>query len=62
MNRALKDVPMLLPQPPEGLVAFGEGKERTYIYAENVKERAPDEEGQDAIPLPKPDLSAPPSD
>jgi penicillin-binding protein 1A len=63
MSRALKDVPMQYPSAPDGLVAFGEGRERTYIYAENVKEQTPDEaEAQDTTPLPKPDLSAPPSD
>jgi len=62
MNRALKDVPMQLPPVPEGLVAYGEGRERTYIYAENVKERPAEEEAADATPLPKPDLSSPPSD
>jgi len=62
MSRALKDVPIQTQQPPEGLVAYGEGRERTYVYAENVKERAPEEEAQDAAPLPKPDLSTPPSD
>ncbi|MBS1144238.1 MAG: penicillin-binding protein [Proteobacteria bacterium] len=63
MNRALKDVPMLLPQAPEGLVAIGEGKERSYIYAENAaKEKPAEEEAQETAPLPKPDLSAPPAD
>jgi penicillin-binding protein 1A len=63
MSRALKDVPMLLPQAPEGLVAYGEGRERTYIYAENAaKEKPPEEEAQEAVPLPKPDLTAPPAD
>jgi penicillin-binding protein 1A len=62
MSRALKDVPIQTQQAPEGLVAYGEGRERTYIYAENVKERAPEEEAQDVAPLPKPDLSTPPSD
>ena len=62
MNRALKDVPNLLPQAPEGLVAFGEGRDRNYIYAENVKAGTPEEEAQDSTPLPKPDLSSPPSD
>ena len=60
---ALKDVPIQLPSVPDGLVAFGEGRERTYMYAENVKEQTTDEaEAQDTTPLPKPDLSAPPSD
>ncbi|NTV69621.1 MAG: penicillin-binding protein 1A [Azonexaceae bacterium] len=63
MNRALKDVPMSLPQAPEGLIASGEGRERSYIYAENAaKEKLPEEEAQEAVPLPKPDLSAPPAD
>jgi len=48
---------------PEGLVAYGEGRERTYVYAENVRTQ-PDGEGEapDTSPLPKPDLSTPPSD
>jgi len=63
MNRALKDVPMQLPRAPEGLVARGEGRDRSYIYAENAaKEKPPEEEEQEAEPLPKPDLSVPPSD
>src|SRR5574343_536848 len=39
MSRALKDVPMQVPHMPEGLVAYGEGRERNYVYAENVKEQ-----------------------
>lgn len=63
MNRALKDVPMQLPRAPEGLVARGEGRDRSYIYAENAaKEKPPEEVEQEAEPLPKPDLSVPPSD
>jgi penicillin-binding protein 1A len=56
-------VPTLLPQAPEGLIATGEGRERSYIYAENAaKEKPAEEEAQEAVPLPKPDLSAPPTD
>jgi penicillin-binding protein 1A len=63
MSRALKDVPILLPQAPEGLVAYGEGKQRSYVYAENAaKEKPPEEAAQEAAPLPKPDLTTPPSD
>jgi penicillin-binding protein 1A len=63
MSRALKDVPIQLPEAPEGLVAFGEGRDRSYIYAENAaKERPADETAQDGAPLPKPDLSVLPSD
>ena len=63
MSRALKDVPMQLPQAPEGLIASGEGRERSYIYAENAaKPRPPEEEGAATAPEPKPDLSAPPAD
>ncbi len=40
MARALKDVPMQVPSMPEGLVAYGEGRDRSYVYAENVKEPA----------------------
>ena len=61
MSRALKDVPMQTPEAPEGLLALGEGRERSYIYAENAaKERPPEEE--EPTPEPKPDLSSPPSD
>lgn len=63
MGRALKDVPILLPQVPEGLTARGEGRDRSYIYTENVaNEKPPEEEAKEAEPLPKPDLSVPPSD
>lgn len=63
MSRALKDVPTLLPQAPEGLIATGEGRERSYIYAENAaKEKPLEEAAQEAVPLPTPDLSVPPSD
>ena len=63
MSRALKDVPILLPQAPEGLVASGEGRERSYIYTENAgKPKPPEEEAQEAAPLPKPDLTTPPAD
>ena len=60
MSRALQDVPVQTPQAPEGLVAYGSGRDRTYIYAENVAaEPAPDEDG---LPPAAPDLSKPPSD
>ncbi len=62
MNRALKDVPMQVPQAPEGLVAVGEGRERSYIYSENVKERSAEEATQESAPLPKPDINLPPTD
>jgi penicillin-binding protein 1A len=61
MNRALKDVPMQF-RAPEGLVAAAKAGSH-YIYAENAKEQTTDEEEeQEAEPLPKPDLSVPPSD
>jgi len=61
MSQALKDVPIQLPQAPDGLISYGEGRERSYIYAENAaKERPPEEE--EAKPLPKPELDKPPSD
>ncbi|MBU1362495.1 MAG: penicillin-binding protein 1A [Gammaproteobacteria bacterium] len=63
MSLALKDVPTLLPEVPAGLVATGEGRERSYIYVENVeKEIPPAEEANGAAPLPTPDLTAPPTD
>ena len=62
MSRALKDVPIQTPSAPEGLVSFGEGRERSYIYAENVKPKVEGEAEEDNTPLPKPDLSSPPSD
>jgi penicillin-binding protein 1A len=62
MSRALKDVPMQLPQAPEGLVAVGEGRERSYIYTENVRERSAEEAAQESAPLPKPDINLLPTD
>jgi len=63
MGRALKDVPERIPQAPEGLIATGEGRERSYIYAENAAQsRPPEEEEAAAIPDPKPDLVNPPAD
>jgi penicillin-binding protein 1A len=60
MSRALQDVPVQTPQAPEGLVAYGSGRDRTYIYTENVAaEPSPDEDG---LPPAAPDLSKPPSD
>lgn len=61
MARALKDVPVQTPSMPEGLVAYGEGRERNFVYAENANKEAP-AETQEATPLPKPDLSTPPAD
>ncbi len=61
MSSALKDVPIELPQAPEGLISSGEGRERSYIYSENAaKERPPEEE--ETKPLPKPELDKPPAD
>lgn len=64
MSRALKDVPMQVPKAPEGLIASGEGRERSYIYSENAAKPKPPEEEEvaESLPEPKPDLSAPPSD
>ncbi len=36
MSRALKDVPVQLPTAPSGLVAYGEGRDRNYVYTENM--------------------------
>ena len=70
MTRALKDVPVQLPSAPGGLIAFGEGRNRAYVYEENVgKSDEPREEASGegfapppVAPMPKPDLSVPPSD
>jgi penicillin-binding protein 1A len=63
MSRALKDVPIQLPTPPDGLVAFGEGRDRNYVYAENMgKVMAAEEERETTIPLPPSDINLPPSD
>jgi len=61
MQRALKDVPIELPSQPDGLVAFGEGRERNYVYAENMG-RIPAEEEEEPDALPAADTSQPPSD
>jgi penicillin-binding protein 1A len=61
MSRALKDVPIKTPEAPEGLVAVGQGRERSYIYAENVGKAPPTEEDE-STPEPKPELDKPPSD
>ena len=62
MHRALKDTPIATPSMPEGLIANGEGRDRNYIYAENAHSRESEPEEQETTPLPKPDLSKPPSD
>jgi penicillin-binding protein 1A len=60
MSRALKDVPMQLPTPPDGLVAFGEGRDRNYVYVENMGKIPVAEE--EPVTLPPPDPNLPPSD
>lgn len=60
MRSALKDVPVQVPSMPEGLVAYGDGRDRNYVYAENVTAEPPPED--DTPPPPVPDLSKPPSD
>ncbi len=62
MGRALKDVPIQTPEAPEGLVAFGSGRDRAFVYAENVSADVPHEEDSADTPPPMPDLSKPPSD
>jgi penicillin-binding protein 1A len=60
MSRALKDVPIKTPEVPEAVVAVGSGRDRTYMFAENVPPEPPPEETEGGIPLP--DFSKPPSD
>ncbi|MGE5491348.1 MAG: penicillin-binding protein 1A [Actinomycetota bacterium] len=60
MSRALKDVPITLPEVPTGLVAASGGG---YVYAENVaKELSPEEQQAEGAPPPKPELDKPPAD
>ena len=61
MGRALKDVPQQTLPAPDGLVSYGSGRERTYIYTENVERDAP-QEGEDEVPLPRPEPDKPPTD
>ena len=60
MSRALKDAPVKTPEVPDGVVAVGSGRDRTYMFTENVPPEPPPEETESAIPLP--DFSKPPSD
>jgi penicillin-binding protein 1A len=60
MQRALKDIPAQLPTQPDGLTAFGEGRERNYVYSENLG-KIPVEEDATAA-LPPANLNLPPSD
>ena len=63
MGRALKDVPMQTPAMPEGIIAFGSGRERSYIYTENVaKEAPPEEDADEAAPVAPNPLNQPPTD
>jgi len=61
MQRALKDTPLQLPAPPEGLVGFGQGRERNYVYAENLDKTPAEEEEPSALPSAAP-VSQPPAD
>ncbi|KXB30715.1 penicillin-binding protein [Dechloromonas denitrificans] len=61
MSRALRDVPITIPQAPEGLISIGEGRDRSYIYAENAAApRSPEED--EPTEQPKPELDKPPAD
>ena len=62
MSRALKDVPIQTPEMPEGLVTFGEGRDRSFIYAENIVKERPPEEGEGSLPEAIPELDKPPAD
>ena len=55
MSRALKDVPMQIPTPPDGLVAYGEGRNRNYVYTENMGKVQEAEAGPAEVPLPSGD-------
>jgi penicillin-binding protein 1A len=62
MSRALKNVPIQTPEMPEGLVTFGEGRDRSFIYAENIVKERPHEEGEGSLPEAIPELDKPPAD
>ncbi len=63
MSTALKDVPVQVQSVPDGVIYYGEGDRRRYIYAENAdQERSAEEEALAAMPPPVPDFSLPPSD
>ncbi len=64
MGRALKDVAMQTPAMPDGITAFGSGRERTYMYNENVvRDASPDEGQEETTPSSVVDPShLPPSD
>jgi penicillin-binding protein 1A len=63
MTRALRDVPVSLPEAPAGLVAYGTGRDRSYVYSENAeKEEAAASEATSGEAPPQPDLDKPPTD
>jgi penicillin-binding protein 1A len=62
MSTALKDVPMATMSAPEGLISRGEGRERTYVYAENAAAEPEEKSTEETAPLPQPELDKPPSD
>jgi penicillin-binding protein 1A len=62
MSRALKDVPVQLPTMPDGLVAYGEGRNRALVYSENADKERPPEEEPATTPPAKAELEKPPTD
>ena len=66
MKTALKNVPVSLPEPPEGLVKIGSGKEMVYVENKGHKPKTEDgeeeEEVEDKSEPPKPELDKPPTD
>jgi penicillin-binding protein 1A len=68
MKTALKNVPISLPEPPEGLVKTGSGNEMVYVENKGVKpkpENGEEEQEEEEIvesEPPKPELDKPPTD
>jgi len=62
MSRALKDVPVQVPTMPDGLVAYGEGRNRALVYSENADKERPPEEEPAPLPPAKAELEKPPTD
>ena len=62
MGRALRDTPVQTPQMPEGLVSYGSGRDRAYVYSENVEKEAPPEEEATEPAPPRPEALLNPAD
>jgi penicillin-binding protein 1A len=62
MGRALRDTPVQIPPMPEGLVSYGSGRDRSYVYSENAQKEAPPEEEAAEPPPPRAEALLHPAD